>query len=689
MSAIDERIADNFSLYLGDSCQVAKDIPDNCIDFGIHSPPFSNLYIYSDSEADMGNCVDDAEFIRHYEFLIAEMFRITVPGRLCAVHCKDLPKYANRDDTAGLKDFPGMIIAAYERHGWSYHSRVTIWKCPVVERERTNNNGLLHKTVLRDRSQLRQGMADFLLVFRKPPVGTLMSDKPICKYRDVVKIAEDGSTYIESEPVGFEEYVGEPEYDPRINEAHPSPYARGKNRDRGTQANSIDIWRRYAEPVWWDICQTDVLNKKLARGESDERHICLARDSMVLTKERGYVPIQDVEIGEHTLTHMGRWRPVIAKEKTADSAKVVRLRAQGVFGLTLTPTHKLWARSSKGTPSECRKDRAKRFSPDWVEAGSCANSFVNLKLPPVEYNDTSEEVWWIVGRWIADGHVDQRDCMHISAGEAKVAELRKRLGNRSGFEHETTATQILVRDPDREIRDIVARCGRGAANKKLPPEAFTLEESKARALLDGYLSGDGHYDPIRKRWNICTVSRELAIGLQLLIQRAYGSIATLHRGRGERKHVIEGREVNAKTEWIVTFNEASYTHGFIADDGAWKPVNEVAEAGEAETWNLRVEEDSSYTAEGCVVKNCPLQLGLIERAVSIWSLPGEIVFSPFAGIGSEGVGAIRHGRKFLGIELKKEYFEEAERNLKDAVKVKTARKDAPSLFNEAEDTLEV
>lgn len=356
---IDQRVAENYTIYLGDSCQVAKGIPSNSIDFGIHSPPFANLYIYSDSEADMGNCVDEAEFIRHYEFLIAEMFRITVPGRLCAVHCKDLPKYANRDDTAGLKDFPGMIIAAYERHGWSYHSRVTIWKCPVVERERTNNNGLLHKTVLRDRSQLRQGMADFLLVFRKPPVGTLMSDKPICKYRDVVKIAEDGSSYIESEPVGFEDYVGEPEYDPRINEAHPSPYARGKNRDRGTQANSIDIWRRYAEPVWWDICQTDVLNKKLARGESDERHLC------------------------------------------------------------------------------------------------------------------------------------------------------------------------------------------------------------------------------------------------------------------------------------------------------------------------------------------PLQLSLIERSISIWSLPGEIVFSPFAGIGSEGVGAIRHGRKFLGIELKKEYFEEAERNLKDAVKVKATRKDAPSLFSEAEDTLEV
>jgi hypothetical protein len=143
-----------------------------------------------------------------------------------------------------------MIIQAYESCGWSYHSRVTIWKCPVIERERTNNNGLLHKTVLRDRSQVRQGMADYLLVFRKPPVGTLMSDKPAAGE--------------------FREFVGDPAFDPRSKTDHPSPFARKESS--GT--DSIDIWRRYAEPVWWDIDQTNVLNYKLARDESDERHIC-------------------------------------------------------------------------------------------------------------------------------------------------------------------------------------------------------------------------------------------------------------------------------------------------------------------------------------------------------------------------------------------------------------------------------
>lgn len=243
-----------WTLYNGDCCEVIRGLPDASIDLGIHSPPFSNLYIYSDSEADMGNSTDDDQFFEHYEYLIPELYRVTVPGRLCVIHCKDLPKYANRDDTAGLKDFPGEIIRRFERHGWSYHSRVTIWKCPVIERERTNNNGLLHGTAERDRSQLRQGMADFLIVMRRPPVGTLLSDKPVTNGDDLP----------------FDRYIGQ---HPLHSELHPSPYAR-TSPSLHASGSSIDIWRRYAEPVWWDVDQTNVLNYRRARGENDERHIC-------------------------------------------------------------------------------------------------------------------------------------------------------------------------------------------------------------------------------------------------------------------------------------------------------------------------------------------------------------------------------------------------------------------------------
>lgn len=243
---------DSWTVYQGDCCEVMKGLPDNCIDYGVHSPPFSSLYIYSDSEADMGNCVDDEQFFQHYRYAIDEMLRITVPGRCVSVHCKDLPKYANVYGTTGLIDFPGMCIAEYESAGWVFHSRVTIWKCPVTERERTNNNGLLHKTVCRDGSQLRQGMADYLLTFRKPPEteNGLMSSKPVDR------------------PKGFERYVGLVHY--RDQAKHPSPFCR-KTQSKN---DSIDIWRRYAEPVWWDVNQTDVLNFKVARSDEDEKHIC-------------------------------------------------------------------------------------------------------------------------------------------------------------------------------------------------------------------------------------------------------------------------------------------------------------------------------------------------------------------------------------------------------------------------------
>ena len=269
----------NWTAYNGDSCEVIKAFPDNSIDFSVYSPPFANLYIYSDSMADMGNCEDMDEFIRHYEYLLREMHRVTVTGRLTAVHCKDLPLYFNRDGAAGLVDFPGKIVAAHERTGWTFHSRVTIWKCPVTERERTNNHGLLHKTVCKDSSGIRQGMADFVLVFRK--VGeNLLSDKPIAR------------------PKGFTRYVGDPSQDPRTTDYHPSKYARhrksttadvaaveddlpadlpvtdGHGRKARKLTASIDVWRRYAEPVWWDINQTDVLNFKLGRDTGDERHIC-------------------------------------------------------------------------------------------------------------------------------------------------------------------------------------------------------------------------------------------------------------------------------------------------------------------------------------------------------------------------------------------------------------------------------
>jgi DNA modification methylase len=236
---------DGWTLYHGDCVDVTKSLATGSIGLSVYSPPFSNLYTYSDSMADMGNSADDAEFIEHYKFLIRDLLRVTIPGRLSVVHCKDMPMYKGRDGAAGLRDFPGMIIRAHEECGWTYHSRVTIWKDPVIEMQRTKNHGLLHKILCKDSSNSRQGMADYLIVFRKWVDGLDVFPSPVHGKRDDAR---------------FDRYVGEEQ-----------PNMIGLN----ARQNSINIWQRYASPVWFDIHQTKVLNNyRDATSEDDVKHIC-------------------------------------------------------------------------------------------------------------------------------------------------------------------------------------------------------------------------------------------------------------------------------------------------------------------------------------------------------------------------------------------------------------------------------
>jgi DNA modification methylase len=233
----------DWTLHLGDCVEVSKDIADNSIHFSVYSPPFSNLYIYSDSVADMGNANDDTEFFEHYDYLIEQLYRMTLPGRLTAVHCKDLPAYQNRDGYSGLRDFPGEIIRRHEKHGWCYHSRVTIWKDPVIEMQRTKSHGLLHKNFTDRAEACRQGMPDYMIVFRKWPIV-------------------DGVEVKQRREVG--DYIG----------TSPPTQADIQPNKRDEQGNySIAVWQRYASPVWFDINQTNVLNYKVAKSNEDEKHI--------------------------------------------------------------------------------------------------------------------------------------------------------------------------------------------------------------------------------------------------------------------------------------------------------------------------------------------------------------------------------------------------------------------------------
>ncbi len=219
MKVLNQVIKERYALYNGDSAEVMQGLPSDSMDYSIFSPPFESLYTYSDSDRDLGNCRNEEEFYQQFDFIAKELYRIIKPGRLISVHCMDLPASLNNDGFIGLKDFPGKLIKVFEKVGFIYHSRVTIWKDPVVAMQRTKALGLLHKQIKKDSAMCRQGIADYIITLRKP----------------------------------------------------------GENKERISHTNEtfpVEKWQQYASPVWMDINQSNTLNRKSARDERDEKHIC-------------------------------------------------------------------------------------------------------------------------------------------------------------------------------------------------------------------------------------------------------------------------------------------------------------------------------------------------------------------------------------------------------------------------------
>jgi DNA modification methylase len=214
---------DKYHIINGDSCDLIKEIPDNSIDLSVFSPPFSTLFTYSDNIRDMGNCVSDAEFFEQQKYLLKELYRIIKPGRLVCVHSKDLARYKNSSGFSGMWDFTGEYHRSMESAGFKYHSKITIWIDPVLEMQRTKTQRLLYKQVTSDSSYTGIGMPEYITIFRK----------------------WEGD---------------EREWTPITN----------KTKDNF----SLDMWQKWASPVWMDIKRTDVLNNyKGAKGEKDEKHI--------------------------------------------------------------------------------------------------------------------------------------------------------------------------------------------------------------------------------------------------------------------------------------------------------------------------------------------------------------------------------------------------------------------------------
>ena len=231
MKVLRQEQGENWALWQGDCCEVVRGIPDESVGFTIYSPPFASLYVYSDSERDMGNVKDYDEFCEHYQFLIRDLLRVTKPGRLCSVHCMNLPTTKQHHNEIGIQDFRGDIIRSHKEAGWIYHSEVVIWKDPVTAMQRTKALGLLHKQVVKDSCMSRQGIPDYVCTFRKPG---------------------DNPDPVEGE---FDRWIGDDDF-------------------RATGRLSIDIWQRYASPVWMDINSNRTLQYTTARDDKDDRHIC-------------------------------------------------------------------------------------------------------------------------------------------------------------------------------------------------------------------------------------------------------------------------------------------------------------------------------------------------------------------------------------------------------------------------------
>ncbi|OPA77214.1 DNA methylase [Campylobacter pinnipediorum subsp. pinnipediorum] len=235
MDVIDQVVTDEYAIYNGDSCEVIKSFDDESIDY----TPFDSLYTYSNSDRDMGNS-DKGEFIKHFEFLAKDLFRVLKSGRLMSFHCMNLPTSKVKDGFIGIRDFRGELIRLFQEVGFIFHSEVCIWKDPVIAQQRTKALGLLHKQLVKDSAMSRQGIPDYLVTMRKPGENK----KPISG--------------------GFEYYSGDGE-----------PITAEFNEEKGSlNRGSIEVWQRYASPVWMDIRQSNTLALKGSKDDEDEKHIC-------------------------------------------------------------------------------------------------------------------------------------------------------------------------------------------------------------------------------------------------------------------------------------------------------------------------------------------------------------------------------------------------------------------------------
>lgn len=243
MATKEQLITDNYAIYNGDCIETMQSMPSESVHLSIYSPPFGGLYHYSSNDRDLSNSLNYKDFFDHYNFVVFELERLTLPGRITAVHCTDIPSSNNGKDH--LTDFPGDIIRLHKQEGWHFIARHTIWKEPLWVRRRTMTHNLSHKTIIDDAAYGGVASADYLLIFRKQGENKI----PI------------------AHPTGFEYYAGEAPI--------PEEFTEFKNMKGDQKLNkwSHTIWRRYASSIWDDIRMSKVLPFQDCKDPDDEKHV--------------------------------------------------------------------------------------------------------------------------------------------------------------------------------------------------------------------------------------------------------------------------------------------------------------------------------------------------------------------------------------------------------------------------------
>lgn len=635
MAVAEQVITEHYALYNGDACEVLATLPEASVHLSVYSPPFGGLYVYSSDERDLSNSRSYQEFMEHYGYVVRELFRLTLPGRCTAVHCTDIPLSNTGCDH--LMDFPGDIIRLHESIGFSYCARYSVWKEPLAVRNRTMAKNLAHKTIVDDSSRCSVASADYLLMFRR-------------KGQNPIPIAH---------PQGLLTYAGEREI------------PRELLRYRGWKGNQIE--NRYSHWIW-------------------RQYACYSSDTEVLTRS-GWKLHQDVSLDDEVCcfnlqTDAQEWQHPSHIHAFPFIGDMISINGgtKAPLDLLVTPNHRMVVQPGYPLPVG---SRAPHKNPrHWAFREASTLSTCKWKLPYAIGEDTTGhggniEFARFLGWWISEGSLAY-DAPVLTQVVGEMSERMRETVANIGYEANYLVQDFPPRQPCMHLRlrgaTVLGRwlreqCGGTTYSKRIPKCAFSWSLEARRALLEALIDGDGTRHT-ENRSSYFTTSCQLADDVQrLAISLGYSGRITNHDAANESSvprfcvHIGRRRYVTIQPRNFSTVPYSGMVYCLTVPTGAYvtRRNGRMAVAGNSAFWDdIRMDRVLPYreARDKDSEKHVhPLQLDVIERIVTLWSNPGEVVLTPFGGVGSEAYGAVILGRRAILVELKPSYYRQTVKNM--------------------------